>query len=173
MVVADGLALGKGVIIASSREEAENALREMLLEGRFGDAGKRILIEEFITGPEVSILAFTDGRTAIPMVSSQDHKRVYDGDKGPNTGGMGAFSPSPFYTADIAKYVEKNIIEPTIRGMGEEGSPFKGVLYFGLMLTSDGPKVLEYNARFGDPETQAVLPRLKSDLLGNHGGSYR
>lgn len=165
VVKADGLALGKGVIIASSREEAENALREMLLEGRFGDAGKRILIEEFITGPEVSILAFTDGRTAIPMVSSQDHKRVYDGDKGPNTGGMGAFSPSPFYTADIAKYVEKNIIEPTIRGMGEEGSPFKGVLYFGLMLTSNGPKVLEYNARFGDPETQAVLPRLKSDLL--------
>ena len=139
------------------------------MEGRSG-LGKRIRLKNLL--PVRGSILVSLWPTAIPMVSSQDHKRVYDGDKGPNTGGMGAFSPSPFYTADIAKYVEKNIIEPTIRGMGEEGSPFKGVLYFGLMLTSDGPKVLEYNARFGDPEIQAVLPRLKSDLL-KYGGCYR
>jgi len=165
VIKADGLALGKGVIIAASFEEGEKAVREMMLENRFGDAGRRILIEEFMTGPEVSILAFTDGNTFVPMVSSQDHKRVYDNDEGPNTGGMGAFSPSPYYTSEIARYVEKNIIEPTIRGMQEEGRPFQGVIYFGLMLTPSGPKVLEYNARFGDPETQVVLPRLKTDLL--------
>lgn len=165
VIKADGLALGKGVIIATSREEAEKALADMLLENKFGEAGKRVLIEEFITGPEVSILAFTDGESYIPMVSSQDHKRAYDKDEGPNTGGMGAFSPSPHYTPEVAEYVEKNIIEPTIQAMAEEGRAFQGVLYFGLMLTSSGPKVLEYNARFGDPETQVVLPRLKTDLL--------
>jgi phosphoribosylamine--glycine ligase len=165
VIKADGLALGKGVIIALSREEAEKALADMLIDNKFGEAGKRILIEEFITGPEVSILAFTDGKTVIPMVSSQDYKRAYDNDEGPNTGGMGAFSPSPYYTHEVAKYVEKNIIVPTIRAMTEEGRPFQGVLYFGLMLTPSGPKVLEYNARFGDPETQVVLPRLKTDLL--------
>jgi phosphoribosylamine--glycine ligase len=165
VIKADGLALGKGVIIALSREEAEKALADMLIDNKFGEAGKRILIEEFITGPEVSILAFTDGKTVIPMVSSQDYKRAYDNDEGPNTGGMGAFSPSPYYTHEVAKYVEKNIIVPTIRAMTEEGRLFQGVLYFGLMLTPSGPKVLEYNARFGDPETQVVLPRLKTDLL--------
>ncbi|NLC44065.1 MAG: phosphoribosylamine--glycine ligase [Clostridiales bacterium] len=165
VIKADGLALGKGVIIATSREEAEKALADMLLENKFGEAGKRVLIEEFITGPEVSILAFTDGESYIPMVSSQDHKRAYDKDEGPNTGGMGAFSPSPHYTPEVAEYVEKNIIEPSIQAMAEEGRAFQGVLYFGLMLTSSGPKVLEYNARFGDPETQVVLPRLKTDLL--------
>ncbi len=165
VIKADGLALGKGVIIALSRQEAEKALADMLLDKKFGEAGNRVLIEEYITGPEVSILAFTDGNTVIPMVSSQDHKRAYDNDEGPNTGGMGAFSPSPYYTPEVAEYVEKNIIEPTIRAMAEEDRTFQGVLYFGIMLTSSGPKVLEYNARFGDPETQVVLPRLKTDLL--------
>ena len=165
VIKADGLALGKGVIIASSKEEAEKTLSDMLLDNKFGEAGKRVLIEEHITGPEVSILAFTDGKTVIPMVSSQDHKRAYDYDEGPNTGGMGAFSPSPHYTPEAAKYVEENIIVPTIRAMAEEGRHFQGVLYFGLMLTSSGPKVLEYNARFGDPEAQVILPRLQTDLL--------
>lgn len=165
VIKADGLALGKGVIIASSREEAENAIKAMLLDHKFGEAGKRILIEEFITGPEVSILAFTDGTTIVPMVSSQDYKRAYDQDEGPNTGGMGAFSPSLHYTSEIAEYVEQNIIRPTIHAMSKEGRLFQGVLYFGLMLTPSGPKVLEYNARFGDPEAQVVLPRLRTDLL--------
>lgn len=165
VIKADGLALGKGVIIASSREEAESALESIMVGKQFGNAGDRVLIEEFLTGPEVSVLAFTDGKTVIPMVSSQDHKRAFDNDKGPNTGGMGAFSPSPKYTPDIAAYVEKNIIRPTIDAMNQEGRTFQGVLYFGLMLTEKGPKVLEYNARFGDPETQVVLPRLKTDLL--------
>ncbi|HHY83138.1 MAG TPA: phosphoribosylamine--glycine ligase [Clostridiales bacterium] len=165
VIKADGLALGKGVVIAFSLEEGITAVKEMMLDRKFGDAGKRVLIEEFLTGPEVSILAFTDGNTFVPMVSSQDHKRAYDNDEGPNTGGMGAFSPSRYYTPEIAQYVEKNIIEPTIRGMREEGRTFQGVIYFGLMLTPSGPKVLEYNARFGDPETQVVLPRLKTDLL--------
>ncbi|NLA85484.1 MAG: phosphoribosylamine--glycine ligase, partial [Clostridiales bacterium] len=165
VIKADGLALGKGVIITDSKEKAEETIYDMMLGNKFGEAGKQILIEEYITGPEVSILVFIDGKTYIPMVSSQAHKRVFDNDEGPNTGGMGAFSPSPHYTPDVAAYVEQNIIELTIRAMEEEGRPFKGVLYFGLMLTADGPKVLEYNARFGDPETQVVLPRLKSDLL--------
>ncbi|NLU35762.1 MAG: phosphoribosylamine--glycine ligase [Clostridiales bacterium] len=165
VIKADGLALGKGVVIASSRDEAEKAIYEMMLAEKFGQAGKRILIEEFLTGPEVSMLVFTDGKTYEPMVSSQDHKRVYDNDRGPNTGGMGAFSPSPHYTPEIAAYVEKSIIKPTINAMRCEGRPFQGVLYFGLILTDSGPKVLEYNARFGDPETQVVLPRLETDLL--------
>ena len=165
VIKADGLALGKGVVIASSRDEAEKAIYEMMLAEKFGRAGKRILIEEFLTGPEVSMLVFTDGKTYEPMVSSQDHKRVYDNDRGPNTGGMGAFSPSPHYTPEIAAYVEKSIIKPTINAMRCEGRPFQGVLYFGLILTDSGPKVLEYNARFGDPETQVVLPRLETDLL--------
>ncbi len=165
VIKADGLALGKGVIIAAKREEAESALKSIMVEKAFGSAGDRVLIEEYISGPEVSILAFTDGKTIIPMVSSQDHKRAYDKDRGPNTGGMGAFSPSPHYTPEVAAYVAKHIIGPTIEAMNKEGRLFKGVLYFGLMLTSEGPKVLEYNARFGDPETQVVLPRLKTDLL--------
>lgn len=165
VIKADGLALGKGVIIAANREEAESALKSIMVDKTFGSAGNRVLIEEYISGPEVSILAFTDGKTIIPMVSSQDHKRAYDKDEGPNTGGMGAFSPSPHYTPEVASYVEEHIIGPTITAMNKEGRPFKGVLYFGLMLTSEGPKVLEYNARFGDPETQVVLPRLKTDLL--------
>lgn len=165
VIKADGLALGKGVIIASNRDEAEKAVKDMLLDNRFGEAGKRILIEEFLIGPEVSILAFTDGKTIVPMVSSQDHKRAFDNDEGPNTGGMGAFSPSAHYNPEIAKYVVQNIIEPTLNAMNQEGRLFQGVLYFGLILTDAGPKVLEYNARFGDPEAQVVLPRLETDLL--------
>ena len=165
VVKADGLALGKGVIICQTREEAHKALEEMMVNGRFGNAGKRVLIEEFLVGPEVSVLSFCDGKTVLPMVSAQDHKRVFDGDNGPNTGGMGAFAPTPKYTKEIAKDVEKNIILPTVQAMAQEGRPFRGVLYFGLMLTKDGPKVLEYNARFGDPETQAVLMLLENDLL--------
>jgi phosphoribosylamine--glycine ligase len=165
VIKADGLALGKGVIIAFSREEAEDAIKAMLLNNEFGKAGERILIEEFLTGPEVSILAFTDGKTIVPMVSAQDYKRAYDKDRGPNTGGMGAFSPSFHYTPEVAEYVEQHIIMPTIVAMSQEDRPFQGVLYFGLMLTPSGPKVLEYNARFGDPEAQVVLPRLQTDLL--------
>lgn len=165
VVKADGLALGKGVIIAQTQAEAAEAVRSMLVYKDFGPAGDRVLIEEYLTGPEVSLLAFTDGRTIVPMVSSQDHKRVFDGDLGPNTGGMGTFSPTPKYTPKIAAYVEAHILKPTIEAMAAEGCPFRGVLYFGLMLTPDGPKVLEYNARFGDPETQVVLPRLKTDLV--------
>ena len=165
VIKADGLALGKGVVIAQTRMEAENALKSIMIERIFGQAGEQVLIEEFMTGPEVSILAFTDGKSIVPMVSSQDHKRAYDNDQGPNTGGMGTFSPSPKYTPEIAAYAEENIIRPTMEAMNNEDRQFKGVLYFGLMLTPQGPKVLEYNARFGDPETQVVLPRLKTDLL--------
>ncbi len=165
VIKAEGLALGKGVVIAGDFSEAGDALRSMMVEKAFGQAGLRVVIEEYMTGPEVSVLTFTDGRTVIPMVSAQDHKRAYDGDQGPNTGGMGAFSPSRVYTPDIAREVEECIIRPTVKAMAEERRPFKGVLYFGLMLTPQGPKVLEYNARFGDPETQVVLPRLKTDIV--------
>jgi len=165
VIKADGLALGKGVIIAENKEQAENAIKQIMVEKIFGQAGNRVVIEEFLSGPEVSILTFTDGNTIVPMVSSQDHKRAYDGDQGPNTGGMGTFSPSRVYTPEIAREVEKTILKPTIEAMKQEGCPFKGVLYFGLMLTDKGVKVLEYNARFGDPETQVVLPRLKTDLI--------
>lgn len=162
---ADGLALGKGVLICQTREEARAALGQIMLEKAFGDAGNRVVIEEFMTGPEVSVLAFVDGETLAPMVSAQDHKRALDNDEGLNTGGMGCFAPSPKYTPELAALVEKTIMRPTLRAMVQEGCPFSGVLYFGLMLTDDGPKVLEYNARFGDPETQVILPLLKTDLL--------
>ncbi|QNU65869.1 phosphoribosylamine--glycine ligase [Ruminiclostridium herbifermentans] len=165
VVKADGLALGKGVIIAKAVEEAKAAVNGMMNDKLFGNAGNKVVIEEFIEGPEVSILAFTDGKTIVPMVSSQDHKRVFDNDQGPNTGGMGTFSPSPLYDEKLADYCMKEIFVPTIEAMNKEGRKFKGVLYFGLMITKDGPKVLEYNARFGDPETQVVIPRLKTDLL--------
>ena len=164
VVKADGLALGKGVVICSDVGEALIAVGDMMVSKKFSDAGNTIVIEEFLVGKEVSILCFTDGKTTIPMVSSQDHKRAYDNDQGLNTGGMGTFSPSAIYTDELAAKVEKDIILPTIEAMNKEGREFKGVLYFGLMITSEGPKVLEYNARFGDPETQVVLPRLKSDL---------
>lgn len=165
VVKADGLALGKGVIIAQSFEEACGAVQDMMSSKVFGHAGDRIVIEEFITGPEVSVLAFTDGKTIVPMVSSQDHKRALDNDQGLNTGGMGAFSPSRVYNKETAEFCMEKIFLPTINAMNSENRRFKGVLYFGLMLTSDGPKVLEYNARFGDPETQVVLPRLKNDII--------
>ncbi len=165
VVKADGLALGKGVIIAQTIEEAKDAVKSMMNELRFGNAGSKVVIEEYIEGPEVSILAFTDGKTIVPMVSSQDHKRAFDHDEGPNTGGMGTFSPSPLYDEKLADYCMKEVFIPTIDAMNKEGRKFKGVIYFGLMLTKDGPKVLEYNARFGDPETQVVIPRLKTDLL--------
>ncbi len=165
VVKADGLALGKGVIIAKTATEAKDAVNGMMNDKLFGNAGNKVVIEEFIEGPEVSILAFTDGKTVVPMVSSQDHKRAFDNDQGPNTGGMGTFSPSPLYDEKLADFCMKEIFVPTIEAMNKEGRKFKGVLYFGLMLTKDGPKVLEYNARFGDPETQVVIPRLKTDLL--------
>lgn len=165
VVKADGLALGKGVVIASNFEEAKAALSDMMINMKFKSAGSKVIIEEFLVGKEVSILAFTDGKTIVPMVSSQDHKRAYDNDEGLNTGGMGTFSPSKVYTKEIEKEVEENIIFPTVDAMNSEGRTFKGVLYFGLMLTDDGVKVLEYNARFGDPETQVVLPRLKTDIV--------
>ena len=165
VVKADGLALGKGVIIAQSREEAKEAVVSMMRDGRFGESGRHVVIEEFLTGPEVSVLSFTDGETLVPMVSSMDHKRALDGDKGPNTGGMGAVAPNPFYTDEIAAECMEKIFLPTIRAMRAEGRTFRGCLYFGLMLTPDGPKVIEYNCRFGDPETQVVLPLLESDLL--------
>ncbi len=165
VVKADGLALGKGVIIAQTREEAEEAVRSMMEGKRFGKSGERIVIEEFLEGPEVSVLSFTDGKTLIPMVSSMDHKRAGEGDTGPNTGGMGTVAPNPYYTPETAKRCMEEIFLPTVRAMAAEGRPFKGCLYFGLMLTKDGPKVIEYNCRFGDPETQVVLPLLKTDLL--------
>ena len=165
VIKADGLALGKGVIICPNLPSAESALSEMMIDKVFSSAGDRVVIEEFLTGSEVSVLTFTDGKTVKVMPSSQDHKRAFDNDKGPNTGGMGAFSPSPLYTEEVADYTLKNIIIPTVDGMREEGREFRGVLYFGLMLTPSGVKVLEYNARFGDPETQAVLPLLESDFL--------
>lgn len=165
VVKADGLALGKGVIIAMTREEAKQAVVSMMKEGMFGASGSQVVIEEFLTGPEVSVLSFTDGETVIPMVSSMDHKRALDNDQGLNTGGMGTVAPNPYYTEAIAEECMQTIFLPTIRAMKAESRPFKGCLYFGLMLTPDGPKVIEYNCRFGDPETQVVLPLLESDLL--------
>ena len=165
VIKADGLALGKGVIIAQNLEEAEQAVHEMIDDGKFGKSGSRVVIEEFLTGPEVSVLAFTDGKTVKPMVSAQDHKRAYDNDEGLNTGGMGTFSPSRLYDDAKAEECMKNIFVPTIKAMSSEGRPFKGVLYFGLMMTANGVKVIEYNCRFGDPETQAVLPLVEGDLL--------
>ncbi|MBR3641519.1 MAG: phosphoribosylamine--glycine ligase [Oscillibacter sp.] len=165
VIKADGLALGKGVIIAETLSDAQDAVRSMMLDKKFGKSGEQIVIEEYLEGPEVSVLSFTDGKTVVPMVSSMDHKRALDGDKGLNTGGMGTIAPNPFYTEAIAKECMETIFLPTIRAMNAEGRTFKGCLYFGLMLTKDGPKVIEYNCRFGDPETQVVLPLLKSDLL--------
>ncbi len=165
VIKADGLALGKGVIIPESLEEAENGVREIMEDKIFGESGNNVVVEEFLTGPEVSVLAFTDGKCVKPMVSSMDHKRALDGDKGLNTGGMGTVSPNPYYTADIAKECMEKIFIPTIDAMNKEGRTFKGCLYFGLMLTPKGPKVIEYNCRFGDPETQVVLPRLKTDII--------
>ena len=164
VVKADGLALGKGVTVAMTEEEAIHAVRDAIDGGAFGGAGARVVIEEFLTGPEVSVLAFVDGKTLKTMPSAQDHKRAYDHDEGPNTGGMGAFSPSRFYTEEIARECTETIFKPTVAAMEKEGRPFKGVLYFGLMLSPKGPRVIEYNARFGDPETQAVLCRLETDL---------
>ncbi len=165
VVKADGLALGKGVIIAATREEAKAAVTDMMANAKFGKSGSTVVIEEFLTGPEVSVLAFTDGRVVRPMVSSMDHKRAGDNDTGLNTGGMGTIAPNPYYTQEIAKQCMQEIFLPTIRAMKKEKRTFKGCLYFGLMLTPKGPKVIEYNCRFGDPETQVVLPLLKSDLL--------
>lgn len=165
VIKADGLALGKGVIIAETREDAKAAVISMMEDKVFGESGSNIVIEEFLTGPEVSVLSFTDGKTVVPMVSSMDHKRALDGDKGLNTGGMGTVAPNPYYTEDIAKICMETIFLPTIEAMNKENRSFKGCLYFGLMLTEKGPKVIEYNCRFGDPETQVVLPLLESDLL--------
>ena len=165
VIKADGLALGKGVIIAGTREEAKAAVRSMMEEKIFGASGASIVIEEFLEGPEVSVLSFTDGTTVVPMISSMDHKRALDGDRGLNTGGMGTVAPNPYYTKEIADRCMKEIFLPTVRAMKAEGREFRGCLYFGLMLTEDGPKVIEYNCRFGDPETQVVLPLLQSDLL--------
>lgn len=165
VVKADGLALGKGVIVASTVEEAKQAVRDMMENGVFGASGSTVVIEECMTGPEVTVLAFADGEHVVPMLSSQDHKRAYDGNEGPNTGGMGAFAPSPNYTPDIAERCMKEIFQPTISAMKAEGRPFQGVIYFGLMLTPEGPKVVEYNSRFGDPETQPLLSLLDSDLF--------
>ncbi len=164
VIKADGLALGKGVYVALDDEAALLAIDEIMVDKKFGAAGAKIVIEEYLEGPEVSLLCFTDSKTIVPMVSSQDHKRAYNNDEGPNTGGMGAFSPSPKYTDDVAKKVYDTIIVPTMEAMNSEGCPFKGVLYFGLMLTTNGPKVIEYNSRFGDPEAQVVLPLMESDL---------
>ena len=165
VVKADGLALGKGVIIAQNFEEAKDAVHSIMEDKMFGDSGNQIVVEEFLTGPEVTVLSFTDGETLVPMVSSKDHKRALDNDEGLNTGGMGTISPNPFYDDAMAKECYDTIFAPTMAAMKAEGRPFKGCLYFGLMLTPKGPKVIEYNARFGDPETQVILPRLKTDLL--------
>lgn len=165
VVKADGLALGKGAIIVNDMNEAEAAVNSIMEDKIFGNSGNNVVIEEFLTGPEVTVLSFTDGDTVVPMVSSQDHKRAYDNDKGPNTGGMGAFSPSRIYDSKLATLCDERIFKPTINALKSEGITFKGVIYFQLMVTSEGPKVIEYNARFGDPETQAVLPRLKTDLV--------
>ena len=165
VIKADGLALGKGVIIAQTLEEARAAVTDMMQNGRFGKSGERVVIEEFLEGPEVSVLAFTDGRTVKPMVSSMDHKRAGDHDTGLNTGGMGTVAPNPYYTEAVAARCMEEIFLPTVAAMNAEGRPFKGCLYFGLMITKDGPKVIEYNCRFGDPETQVVLPLLESDLF--------
>ena len=165
VIKADGLALGKGVIIAQTKEEAKAAVTSMMEDKIFGESGSRVVIEEYLTGPEVSVLTFTDGKTIVPMVSSMDHKRALDGDRGLNTGGMGTVAPNPYYTKEIAKECMEKIFLPTVQAMNAEGRTFKGCLYFGLMLTKDGPKVIEYNCRFGDPETQVVLPLLESDLF--------
>lgn len=162
---ADGLALGKGVLICNTLEEAEEGVKSIMLDKQFGAAGNRMVIEEFMTGREVSVLSFVDGKTIKCMTSAQDHKRALDGDQGLNTGGMGTFSPSPFYTKEIDAYCQEHIFQPTVDAMAKEGREFKGVIFFGLMLTEKGPKVLEYNARFGDPETQVVLPRMKNDIV--------
>ncbi len=162
---ADGLALGKGVLICNTLEEAKEGVKTIMLDRQFGSAGNRLVVEEFMTGREVSVLSFVDGKTILPMTSAQDHKRAKDGDQGLNTGGMGTFSPSPFYTEEIDEYCRKNIFQPTVDAMAAEGREFKGIIFFGLMLTEDGPKVLEYNARFGDPEAQVVLPRMKNDII--------
>lgn len=165
VIKADGLALGKGVIIAMTRDEAKAAVKSMMEDKIFGESGSQVVVEEFLTGPEVSVLSFTDGKTVVPMISSMDHKRALDGDKGLNTGGMGTVAPNPYYTAEVAEICMKEIFLPTIEAMNKEDRSFKGCLYFGLMLTEKGPKVIEYNCRFGDPETQVVLPLLESDLL--------
>ncbi len=165
VIKAEGLALGKGVIIAKDEAEAEAGVNEIMRDKKFGESGSRVVIEEFLTGPEISVLAFTDGKTMRPMVSAQDHKRAYDNDQGLNTGGMGTFSPSRIYTPEMEKECMEKIFIPTMKAMNSEGRTFKGVLYFGLMSTGDGVKVIEYNCRFGDPETQVVLPRLEGDLL--------
>jgi len=165
VIKADGLAAGKGVFIVKNLLEAKDALNTLMDEKQFGDAGRQVIIEEFLEGEEVSILAFCDGKTVIPMVSSQDHKKIFDNDQGPNTGGMGAYSPVPFYPDEVEKRVLEEILKPTIKGLQREGKEYKGVLYAGLILTKEGPKVLEFNARFGDPETQVILPRLKTDLV--------
>ncbi len=165
VVKADGLALGKGVVVAAAVEEAEQAVREMMEDKKFGASGSTVVIEECMVGPEVTVLAFCDGEHLVPMLSSQDHKRAYDGNKGPNTGGMGAFCPSPNYTPEVADFCMKNIFLPTVNALKAEGRPFKGVIYFGLMLTKDGPRVVEYNARFGDPEAQPILSMLDTDLM--------
>ena len=165
VIKADGLALGKGVIIAQTRQEARDAVVDMMANAKFGKSGSTVVIEEFLEGPEVSVLSFTDGKTVKPMVSSMDHKRIGDGDTGLNTGGMGTVAPNPYYTPEVAQRCMEEIFLPTIRAMEQEGRPFTGCLYFGLMITKDGPKVIEYNCRFGDPETQVVLPLMESDLL--------
>ena len=165
VIKADGLALGKGVIIAQTREEAAAAVDSIMTDRVFGDSGSQVVIEEFLEGPEVSVLSFTDGHVVVPMISSMDHKRALDGDQGLNTGGMGTIAPNPFYTPEVAERCMQEIFLPTVAAMQDLGCPFKGCLYFGLMLTKDGPKVIEYNCRFGDPETQVVLPLLKTDLL--------
>ena len=165
VIKADGLALGKGVIIANDIAEARAAISTIMEDRIFGESGSRVVVEQFLTGPEVSVLSFTDGKNVCPMVSSMDHKPAYDGNKGPNTGGMGTISPNPYYSDEIAERCMKEIFIPTVKAMASEGAPFKGCLYFGLMLTKDGPKVIEYNCRFGDPETQVVLPRLKTDFM--------
>ena len=162
---ADGLALGKGVLICQTLEEAKEGIKEIMIDKKFGDAGNKLVIEEFMTGREVSVLCFSDGKTILPMTSAQDHKRAGDGDTGLNTGGMGTFSPSPFYTDEVAKFCEENVYQRTIDAMAAEGREFKGVLFCGLMLTEKGPRVLEFNARFGDPEAQVVIPRLKNDIV--------
>ncbi|MCD8151730.1 MAG: phosphoribosylamine--glycine ligase [Clostridiales bacterium] len=162
---ADGLALGKGVLICNTLEEAKAGVREIMQDKKFGSAGNQMVVEEFMTGREVSVLSYVDGKTIKIMSSAQDHKRAQDGDQGLNTGGMGTFSPSPFYTKEVDDFCQKYIFQPTVDAMAAEGRPFKGIIFFGLMLTEDGPKVLEYNARFGDPEAQVVLPRMKNDIL--------
>ena len=165
VIKADGLAAGKGVFIVKNLSQAKDALNALMEEKKFGEAGRQVIIEEFLEGEEVSILAFCDGKTVIPMVSSQDHKKIFDNDLGPNTGGMGAYSPVPFYPDEFEKRVLEEILKPTVKGLQNEGKEYKGVLYAGLILTEEGPKVLEFNARFGDPETQVILPRLKTDLI--------